>query len=155
MKISEYGRALIQKFEALRLYCYLDKKKVPTIGWGHTGPEAKLGATITRDRADELFEQDLGRFEDAVNRLVKVPLNQNQFDALVSWTYNDGIHALETSHLLLYLNQGDYAAAAEQFPRWDHITVNGQLVEDKDLKDRRLLEQRLFLSIPKPIVSAA
>ncbi|WP_312151044.1 lysozyme [Paenibacillus odorifer] len=94
-KISQAGIKLIKSFEGCRLKAY---KPVPTeqywtIGWGHYGPDVKEGMTITRAEADEMFLKDLEEYEAAVNRLA-VELNQNQYDALVSFAYNCGIGGL-------------------------------------------------------------
>lgn len=90
-KISEAGIKLIKSFEGCRLMAY---KPVPTeqywtIGWGHYGPDVKQGMTITQVQADAMLEADLVRYEAPVNALT-IQLNQNQFDALVSFCYNCG-----------------------------------------------------------------
>ena len=77
------------------------------------------GLVITQAQADALLARDLNRFETGVTRLAQVPLNQNQFDALVSFSYNLGLGSLQNSTLLRLLNQRDYAGAAAQFPRWN------------------------------------
>jgi len=90
-KISTAGLALIKSFEGCRLTAY---KPVPTetywtIGWGHYGPDVTQGMTITQAQADAMFLNDLVRYEKPVNDL-SLQLNQNQFDALVSFCYNCG-----------------------------------------------------------------
>ncbi len=85
--------------------------------------------------------QDLKKFESAVNTAVKVPINQNQFDALVSLTYNIGIGAFKDSTLLKKLNVKDYKGAAEQFPRWNR--GGGRVLNG--LVKRRKIEMELFL----------
>jgi lysozyme len=81
-----------------------------------------------------------------VNSLVKVPLSQNQFDALCSFVFNVGTRNFEYSTLLQKLNVGNYAGAAEQFKQWDKVTLDGQLVPSTGLLRRRQLEEQLFLS---------
>ncbi|OQS42352.1 lysozyme [Chromobacterium haemolyticum] len=141
MKTSANGIKLIQGFEGLSLKAYQDSVGVWTIGYGHTGPEVTLGLVITQAQADALLARDLSRFESGVTRLVQVPLNQNQFDALVCFSFNLGLGALQGSTLLRLLNAGDYAGAAGQFPRWNK--AGGK--ELTGLTRRRVAEQALFL----------
>src|ERR1700744_5187183 len=98
MKISEQGIKLIKDFEGLRLRAYRDVAGVWTIGYGstryHDGKLIKPGDKLASEKeADALFKNTLGQYEYAVNKYVKAPVNQNQFDALVSFTYNEGIGA--------------------------------------------------------------
>ena len=113
-----------------------------TIGYGHTGPDVKPGLAITRQQADKLLVNDLARFERGVNALVTVRLNQNQFDALVSFSYNLGLSSLQGSTLLRLLNAGNFQAAADQFPRWNR--AGGK--EVAGLTRRRAEERKLFMS---------
>ena len=140
MKLSEHGKELIKSFEGFRLTAYKDGGGVWTIGWGHTGSDVTPGRSITQERADFLFDADIIEFEEGVNSLVKVPLTQNQFDALVSFAYNCGGDALENSTLLRLLNEGEYVRAAAQLPRWNKD--NGVVV--KGLVRRRAAERQLF-----------
>jgi len=141
MITSDKGIALIQDSEGLRLKAYKDSVGVPTIGWGHTG-DVQMGTTITRAQAETLLREDLHDFERAVTRVVRVPINQNQFDALVCFSFNVGAKALENSTLLRLLNAGSFAGAASQFPNWNK--AGGQVL--KGLVTRRAAEQKLFLS---------
>jgi len=95
-----------------------------------------------------LFSNTLGQYEDAVNQYVKTSLTQNQFDALVSFTYNEGTGALKHSTLLKKLNEKDYAGAADQFLVWNKITdpKTGEKVICETLVARRREERELFLS---------
>lgn len=142
MITSEFGKTLIKASEGLRLKTYLDTGGVPTIGWGHTGPDVIKGQTISTAEAELLLTIDLQKFETAVMRLVHVPLNQNQFDALVCLSFNIGIQALADSTLLRMLNARNYAGAADQFLRWNK--VDG--VSLPGLVKRRAAERSLFLS---------
>ena len=116
-----------------------------TIGIGTTvypnGTKVKKGDSCTLDQAKSYFSHDLKRFEASVNNLVKVPLSQNQFDALVSLVYNIGSGNFASSTLLKKLNAKDYAGAAEQFPRWNK--GGGKVM--KGLVRRRDAERALFL----------
>ncbi|ENW97322.1 lysozyme [Acinetobacter dispersus] len=142
---SQVGINLIVSFEDLKLDAYDDGVGVWTIGYGTTvypnGVKVKQGDTCTLGQAKEYFAHDLNRFEKAVNQSVKVSINQNQFDALVSLTYNIGEQAFKDSTLLAKLNKGDYIGAAEQFPRWNK--GGGKVL--KGLVRRRAVERELFL----------
>lgn len=117
MKTSEAGLALIRKFEGFRAEAYLDPVGVPTIGYGSTAG-VKLGQTVTMAEANNLLRDDVAVAEDGINRLISVPLEQNQFDALVSWAFNVGVGAVERSTLRRRLNAGDYAAVPSELMRW-------------------------------------
>jgi lysozyme len=145
MNISQTGIKLIQSFEGCLLVGYKDAVGVPTIGWGHTGGVV-VGQRISQAKADELLKQDLKKFENGVREAVRVPLNQNQFDALVSFAYNCGIGALKTSTLCSKLNQKDYKGAAAEFDKW--CKAGGQTLNG--LVRRRNAEQALFLK-PVPV----
>jgi lysozyme len=141
MKTGQRGVELITFFEGCKLKAYQDSVGIWTIGVGHTGPDVCRGETVTQDEADELLHGDLLHAEDAVNRLVKVPIGQNEFDALVSFTFNLGEGNLKSSTLLRLLNQMRYQEAADQFPRWNK--AGGVVLAG--LTKRREAEKRLFL----------
>ncbi|WP_436897661.1 lysozyme [Acinetobacter gyllenbergii] len=145
MAISQVGIDLITSFEDLRLTAYDDGVGVWTIGFGTTvypnGGKVKKGDVCTKAQAMSFFQHDLRRFETAVNSAVKVPVSQNQFDALVSLTYNIGEAAFKGSTLLKKLNAKDYAGAADQFPQWNK--GGGKVM--KGLVRRRAAERELFL----------
>ena len=154
MTISEKGQQIIKNFEGLRLNAYRDSAGVWTIGYGstryHDGKSVKTGDKLASEtQASALFSNTLAYYEDAVNHLVKVPLNQHQFDALVSFTYNLGTGALQESTLLRKLNANDYSGAADQFLLWDKITdsLTGQKKVLDLLTQRRREERALFLSV--------
>lgn len=98
MKISQNGIELVKRFEGCCLTAYkpVAAEKYWTIGWGHYGPDVRQGQTITQAQADALLKQDLVRYEDSVQRYVTFDMNQNQFDALVSFCYNCGAGSLQT-----------------------------------------------------------
>jgi lysozyme len=143
-QINRAGEQLIQSFEGCELEAYLDVAGIPTIGWGHTGPEVKLGQKITQAEADRLFDLDTDRFEAAVDSLTKGHATDNQFAALVSFAYNVGAEALKTSTLLRKHNSGDYAGAAAEFGKWNKARVGGKLVVVKGLTRRREAEAALY-----------
>lgn len=139
MRISQRGLDLIKEFEGLRLSAYICPAGVPTIGYGTTAG-VKIGQTITKDRAEELLRADVAAFERHVLRLVKVPLTQGQFDALVAFVYNIGAGAFEKSTMLRQLNAGLYADAAQQFDRWNQ--AGGKVLAG--LTRRRAAERAMF-----------
>lgn len=143
MKISNNGINFIKNFEGLRLKAYRCSANKLTIGYGHTN-NVRADDVITKEEAEQLIRIDLQKFEKQVNDLIKVPLTQNQYDALVSFQYNCG--ALGVSTLLKKLNAKDYKAAADQFLAWNKITVNGKKQVCQGLVNRRRKERELFLS---------
>lgn len=152
MRTSEHGITMMHHFESCKLTAYPDpgsKNGEPwTIGWGHTGPEVKAGLVWTQAKADAVFLEDLRRFERDVASLVKVPLTQGQFDALVSFAYNLGsdidtdtiAEGLGDSTLLRKLNAGDYEGAALEFKKWNKN--DGKVM--RGLVRRRAAEEARF-----------
>ncbi|EOT6765160.1 lysozyme [Klebsiella oxytoca] len=149
MQTSDKGIALIKGFEGCRLTAYPDPGTggAPwTIGYGWTypvdGKPIKPGMKIDQATADRLLKTGLVSYENDVQKLVKVKLTQNQFDALVSFAYNVGSRALSTSTLLKKLNAGDNKGAADEFLRWNK--AGGK--EMPGLTKRRKAEREVFLS---------
>ena len=127
MSVSNKGVDLICEFEGEQLIAYDDGVGVWTIGFGTikypNGVRVKKGDTCTLDQAKEYMRHDLIEFEHTVNSSVKVPLNQNQFDALVSLAYNIGSNAFKSSTLVKKLNTGDYQGAADQFNVFSKLPI--------------------------------
>ncbi|HDS5135182.1 TPA: lysozyme [Enterobacter hormaechei subsp. oharae] len=146
MEMSNNGINMLKSFEGCRLAAYQDSVGVWTIGYGWTQPVNGVpvgkGMTITQDTADSLLRSGLVQYEKGVTGLVKVTINQNQFDALVDFAYNLGVKALEGSTLLKKLNAGDYAGAAAEFPKWNK--AGGKVLPG--LVKRREAERTLFLA---------
>lgn len=163
MRTSDVGVGLIQSFEGYHTRlpdgsckAYLDTLPRPqlwskgykglwTIGWGNTGPEVTEGTVWTRKYAEKKLREMIARHEKAVNDVVRVQLNQNQFDALVSLSYNMGIHKAGT--LIKHVNNEDWDKAANAFLAYNKAggrTVNG-------LVRRRQAEKRLFETPGKPV----
>ncbi|MDS7935684.1 lysozyme [Acinetobacter sp. V91_7] len=142
---SQIGINLISGFESTQLKAYDDGVGVWTIGIGTTvypnGTKVKKGDTCTLEQAKSYFKYDLAKFEKTVNESVAVPLTQNQFDALVSLTYNIGSGAFKGSTLLKRLNTKDYSSAADQFLVWNK--ADGKVLNG--LVRRRAAERELFL----------
>lgn len=130
---------LIRQFEGFRSHAYQDAGGVWTIGYGHT-ENVHEGDIISSAQAEALLVKELKEYENYVRKLVKVPLFQYQFDALVSWTYNLGPTNLKNSTMLILLNKGRYDLIPNEMRRWNK--VNGKVVEG--LVIRRDKEARLF-----------
>jgi len=143
MKISQAGKELIISFESIRLEAYQDSVGIWTIGIGSTSPPVKEGDRLTRQQVFERFENDLKRFEAGVARLVKVDLEQHQFDALVSFAFNCGLGNLEKSTLLKRVNSRDFDKVPAEFMKWTR--ANGR--EMKGLVRRRRAETAMWRNV--------
>ena len=112
---------------------------------GHTGPEVHEGLTITRDASRRLLAEDLASAASAVDRLVRVPLTDNQRFTLISFVFNLGASRLMSSTLLRLLNQGDYASVPRELARWNKETLKDGTVRVNDgLTNRRAAEINLW-----------
>ena len=113
---------LLKKFEGCKLKAYRCPACILTIGYGHTSaagaPEVKEGMTITQQQAEDILKADLVKYEQPVAAMVKVDLEQNQFDVLVDFAYNAGVGALKTSTLLKKINAGDFDAVPDELMKW-------------------------------------
>ena len=139
MKISEKGINFLIREEGERLKAYKCAAGVWTIGVGHTGADVKEGMIITKEKSRELLKSDLSRFEKAVNTYIKVPLEQHQFDALVSLTFNIGVGNFSKSTLVKKINVNASMEEIEfQFKQWR--LVGGKPI----LSPRRKREARLY-----------
>lgn len=141
MKTGTKGKTLIKKSEGKKLTAYKPIPEDPwTIGYGHT-VGVREGDKITNEEAENFLGADLLVYEDCINTFCHLELAQNEFDALVSFTYNLGCGNFRKSTLLILLNAGDRAGAAEQFPRWNRAA--GRVMAG--LTKRRMKERELFL----------
>ena len=139
MNISKEGIALIKRFEGCELKAYLDSVDIPTIAYGRI-KNVQMGDTCTQEQAEEWLEEELPEYEGYINDMVKVDLEQCQFDALCSWVYNLGPNNLKESTLLKVLNEEKYAEVPQQIKRWNKaggVVLNGLIV-------RRQAEALLF-----------
>ena len=132
--------ALIKEYEQCRLKAYMPTSHdVPTIGWGSTGKDIYLGLVWTQLQADSRFTHDLTKFGIEVSAMITGVTTQNEFDALVSFAYNEGPGRLEGSHLLTYHNTGLHVRAEGQFALWKYqgkTVLNGLVkrrAEEADL----------------------
>jgi len=139
MNTSQNGIDLIKHFEGCELEAYKCPAGVWTIGYGHI-KGVQEGDVITEQQAHDMLVEELDEYENYINTLVTVPLNQNQYDALVSWVYNLGSSNLNSSTLLKVLNTGNYAEVPEQILRWNK--AGGKVLEG--LTRRRQEEANLF-----------
>lgn len=151
MKTNDAGVALIKRYEGLCLNSYLCPSGVWTIGYGHTGPDVKRGQSVTKAQAEELLRKDLARCEEDVRLLLEErPVTENQFSALVSFTYNCGsdidedskAEGLGDSTLLKKLLRGDVIGASMEFEKW--VRGGGKILPG--LVARRAAERDLFLA---------
>lgn len=145
--ISDLGLNLIKQYEGLRLAPYRDPVGIPTIGYGSTtgldgNPIGLSTPPITQEQASQLLQRDTQKFSDGVIKLVQHQLTQGQLDALVSFTYNLGLGALQASTLLKKLNVWDIIGASNEFSRW--VYAGGKALPG--LIARREAERKLFLS---------
>ena len=139
MNISKEGIALIKRFEGCELKAYQDSVGVWTIGYGHT-KDVKKGNEINQDHAEFMLTEELPEYEGYINDMVKVPLEQNQFDALCSWVYNLGPTNLQDSTMLKVLNEKKYEEVPQQIKRWNK--AGGKVLDG--LIRRREAEALLF-----------
>ena len=152
MQLSDAGLDLVKRSEGFRSHTYLDVNGFPTIGYGHRIlPSESFPGPIAETQANDLLASDLRVAEQDVVRLVKVPLTQGQFDALVDFCFNLGGGRFACSTLLKVLNGGRYQDAVEQLLRWD--LAGGQV--NAGLKARRQAECALWNASPAAQTVAA
>lgn len=140
LKFDREGIDLVKASEGLRLKAYRDPVGILTIGYGHTGSDVREGQTLSEQEAVQLLMDDVRFAEVAVKAYVNVPISQNQYDALVDFTFNCGVGALRSSTLLKKLNAGDYIGAGQEFQRWNK--AGGKVLPG--LTKRRASEAALF-----------
>lgn len=150
MKPSETCYSLIKQFEGLRLNAYLDSVGVPTIGWGSTfyedGRRVRMGEKITKEQADTLFKKVVDNFAAEADKRILSAVNQNQFDAIVSFTYNVGTGALAKSTLLKKVNANPCdPSIRDEFLKWDK--AGGKVLAG--LTKRRKQEADLYFRASK------
>ena len=144
MTYSPQGLALTKQSESCRLHAYQDGGGVWTIGYGHTGHDVCAGLVWTANQAGAALALNVQGAVAAVNRDVTVKLTQCQFDALVDFTYNCGVGALQSSTLLKMVNSGNFPGAVLEFGKWirDHFGVI-----EPGLVIRRDAEARMFRGV--------
>jgi lysozyme len=143
VRFTNAGIALIKKFEGLRLTSYLCPRKIPTIGFGHTGPDVQLGMTINEREAEQYLAGDLMRFQHGVEEAVTgIPTTDEQFTAMVCLAYNIGMGRFKTSSVLKFHRQGKKLLAANAFLLWVFVNKRRTL----GLVRRRNAERALYVS---------
>lgn len=142
MIVSNNCLDLIRRFEGCRLIAYLDSAGIPTVGYGTTGPDIKLGTLWSQSQANFALVARCNAIASILDGCVVPVLNQNQFDALISLCYNIGQGAFRGSTLLRLVNTRQFEAAGDEFLKWDHV---GGVVSP-GLLARREAERALFLS---------
>lgn len=153
MQLSSKGLEAIKFFEGLRLEAYKDSAGIPTIGYGTiciNGKPVTMGMKITAEQAEQYLLADVENYVGAVNKAIKVPTTQNEFDALVVETYNIGIGAMQDSTFIKRHNAGNKVGCAEAMQWWNKITVNGKKVTSKGLQNRRRMEADIYLDAVYP-----
>lgn len=145
-KASARGVEAVMQWEQFRAEPYQDQAGHWTIGYGHKILPGESFSWITEAEAENILRNDLAIAERAIHDLVRVPISQTQFDALVSFVFNVGRAAFAESTLLRKLNAGDHDGAAAEFERWRFVTVNGEKVASNGLLRRREHERALFVS---------
>lgn len=141
LTLSVSGIALITGFEGKENVAYYDSIKVPTVCVGHTGPEVKVGDRYSDTMCDDLLRKDTTVAQKAVKRLVKAKITQEQYDVLVSWTFNLGEGNLAASTMLKDINAGNCVKAGAEMRKWDR--AGGQVVSG--LTRRRVAESLIWL----------
>ncbi len=145
--ISVNGINKIKKLEGLRLVVYNDEGMNKTAGYGHLVTKSDnllLGETISENQAGKFLKRDLMKAENTVNSLVNVPLNQNQYDALVSLVFNIGYKHFKNSTMLIKLNDYNYSGALAEFKQWVYVTIKNKKIISAGLSHRRYSESDLF-----------
>ncbi len=146
MKTSPNGLALITRWEGLKLNRYICPAGKPTIGVGHVIlPSENIPDVITEKMAMELLSKDVERFERAVNRSITIELNQNQFDALVSFVFNVGEGGLRNTGVQRAVNEKRFSDVPKRLKDWSKAKVNGVSTVLQGLLNRRISEGELFM----------
>ena len=141
MNISAEGLSLIKKFEGCELKAYRCAANVLTIGYGSTKGVTE-DMEITQEEAESLLQEEMHEYEGYINDMVKVPLEQHQFDSMVSWVFNLGSGNLSSSTLLKKLNNSEYDEVPAQIRRWNK--AGGKVLDG--LIRRREAEAKMFMN---------
>ena len=159
MRCNEAGLSLIKKHEKCKLKAYPAAEADHwAIGWGTTHPWVYEGMTCTQAQADAWFQQDVDAFATALTRMVKVPLNTNQFSALVSFVYNIGPGNFAMSSVLALLNSKRFDMVPAHMAQWNKMKVKEpdgsiKVVVSEELTRRRADEIAIF-NTPVPLTAA-
>ena len=177
-QISQHGLEKLKQWEGLKTKAYKDAGGVWTIGYGHTAmagsPVPYQGQVITAAEAESILLKDLVQYEAAVANNVNVKLNDNQFAALVSFTFNVGINAFKKSKLLKKLNNGNFDAVPAELMKWNkaggkklqglvnrrraegYLWMEGAFVTSKDVvPEQKAVHPALKPEVIGPVISTA
>lgn len=143
-KTSKNGLEFISRWEGCVLTVYKDIAGLPTIGIGHLIKNGESFTSITKEQALDLLASDVKKCEEAICSAIRVPLTQNQFDALVSWSFNCGTGVLYSSTLSKRLNSGFYEEVPGHLLNWCKANINGKITINKGLYNRRASEGELW-----------
>jgi lysozyme len=149
LKTSQNGLEFIMKWEGVVLKPYKDVAGLRTIGVGHlikSGEVFPDGIAITKERALEILSSDVVVCESGIKKNIKIALNQNQFDALVSFGFNCGVGVYSRSGVATAVNSGDFDNVPDRLAEWSRAIVNGSMLTVKGLLDRRGAEGALFMT---------
>ena len=155
MKTSQVGLDLITRWEGLKLTRYTCIAGKPTIGVGHVILPGENYQTITKEQAMDILAKDVERFEKAVKKHITAKLNQNQFDALVSFIFNTGEGGIVNTNVQNAINSGNFGEVPARLLEWSKARINGVLQTNQGLYNRRLSEGQLFAKDSSTTVTSA
>lgn len=144
MRVNEAGLALIRAYEGFRAKAYRCPAGILTIGYGHTSmagpPDVRVGMTVSKKQAEDILAADVAIFASEISRFIKADLNDNQFAALVSFSYNVGVGAFRSSSVLAAVNRSDFDSVPRRLNLW--VKAGGRVLPG--LVKRRASEGQLF-----------
>ena len=147
MITSDKGRAFIKEVEGFSAVPYLDTAGKWTIGWGHCTGSIQPDPTVSIHQLEDWLDEDIKGAEAIVSEYVVVPLNQDEFDALVSFAFNVGGANFSTAGAIQNLNAGNEKEFCLRLMQWINVTINGKKVPDKGLVNRRTKELLFYLGV--------
>lgn len=147
MKASMMLYAFLRDVEGLRLKPYPDGGGLLTCGYGHLLRPGEAPNGCTEAQAERWLVEDIQQAEESYTRLVKIPLEQHEADAVLSWIFNVGEEKIQHNgtNSLRLLNSGNREGFSDILLKWNKVRVNGELVESKGLTARRKKERAMFL----------
>ncbi len=146
MKVSQQIIDFIKSKEKYAAKPYTCSAGRLTIGYGHVIQPDESMKFVTKERAEKILAEDIGKIEEQLAKVMDIPLKQNQYDAIVSLVFNIGVNAFHRSTALKRIKSGDLSLVPDEMRRWDKINVNGKKVVSEGLKQRRQEESKIFLT---------
>lgn len=144
LAITAVALSMTKDSEGKRNRAYLDPVGIPTICYGHTGPEVRVGMVWSDAKCEQVLLTDITKHRQGVSRCIRRPLNQNQWDAVTDMAFNIGDAKVCGSTLVRKINAGDLKGAAAEFPKWKFANAGGHMVVLPGLVTRRAKERALF-----------